>query len=188
VQKIGIYGGTFDPIHHAHLILARAALEEFGLDHLLFILAASSPHKSSPHAPAESRLEMLRAAIVNENYFAIDDCELRRPPPSYTIDTIEQLAKRYSDAELFFLLGDDNLPSLPSWKRFDELRKLVSFIILRRAKIPLQHQYRAVEMRIEISSTEIRERVAKERSIRYLVPEAVEEIIRAQQLYREVRK
>ena len=92
MKKIGIYGGTFDPIHHAHLLLARDALEMLGLDVVIFVPAAISPlKKTAPVASGELRLAMLRAAIMGESKFSVDDCELRRPPPSYTIDTIEKV-------------------------------------------------------------------------------------------------
>lgn len=188
MQKIGIYGGTFDPIHLAHLILARDALEELELNKIIFVPAAISPQKPAPFATAELRLEMLRVAIDSASSFEIDDCELRRAPPSYTIDTIEQLAKKYPRSELFLLVGDDNLPSLPTWRRFNDLRQIVRFVVLPRAKTPVSHEYISVGRRIEISATEIRNRVARGRSIRYLVPEAVQEIIGRERLYREVAK
>ena len=92
MKKIGIYGGTFDPIHHGHLILARDAIETLDLEKMIFVPAAESPHKTGVSAaPPESRLEMVRRAIEGEAKFAVDDCELRRPPPSFTIDTVELL-------------------------------------------------------------------------------------------------
>ena len=115
MKKIGIYGGTFDPIHHAHLILAREALEQFELDEVIFIPAALSPHKlgQEPTSPA-IRVEMLRAAIKGETRFCLDELELQRPPPSYTIDTVEQFRRRWPDAQLSYCLGSDNLPRLPT--------------------------------------------------------------------------
>jgi nicotinate-nucleotide adenylyltransferase len=186
LNKIGVYGGTFDPVHHAHLILARAAAEGFGLEKVIFVPAATSPFKNAPAASEKSRLQMLRAAIAAEALFEIDECELQRPPPSYTIETVEFLRKKHSGAELFLLLGDDNLAGLPDWKRFKELREMVTFIVLPRAKSEVTHEYLKVDRRIDISATEIRERIAASRSIRYLVPPAVEEIIRLQHLYKEV--
>ena len=188
MQKIGIYGGTFDPIHIAHLILARDALEELQLEKIIFVPAAVSPQKPAPCATAELRLQMLRAAIEPAGPFEIDDCELRRPPPSYTIDTVEQLAKKYPKSELFFLIGDDNLRSLPGWRRFNDLRQIVTFVVLPRSISPVLHEYISVGRRIDISATEIRNRVARGQPIRYLVPEAVEEIISRECLYREVSK
>src|SRR5215468_509211 len=95
LKKIGIYGGTFDPVHHAHLILARDALETLGLDEVIFVPAAISPlKKAAPVASGELRLAMLRAAIKGEPKFEVDECELLRPPPSYTIDTVEEIRRR----------------------------------------------------------------------------------------------
>lgn len=188
MQKIGIYGGTFDPVHHAHLILARAALEKFALEKIVFVPARTSPAKSPAIAPVDVRLRMLRRAIEGETQFEIDDCELHRPPPSYTINTIEKLREKYSGAQLFLLIGDDNLAALPTWRRFADLQRMVRFIVLQRAPTPLPHEYLRMERRIDISATEIRKRIANGHSIRYLVPQAVEQIIRAQGLYREVTK
>jgi len=186
LSKIGIYGGTFDPVHHAHLILAREALEHFELDEMIFIPAAVSPHKlgQEPTPPAV-RVEMLRAAIAGENRFCLDELELQRPPPSYTIDTIEQLRHRWPDSQISYCLGSDNLARLETWHRFAELRKLVRFIVLDRSGSAPPGDYEIVRRPIDISSTEIRKRVATGRSIRYLVPPAVEEIIRRHQLYEE---
>jgi len=189
MRKIGIYGGTFDPIHHAHLILAREARESLGLEKVTFVPAAVSPDKDSPVAPAEMRLSMLRAAIEGEAAFAIDDCELRRPPPSYTIDTVEAICSRESNAEIFYLIGSDNVDALPKWHRFSDLRKLVQFVMLdRTGSAPAKHSYEVIRRKIDISGTDIRNRVASGRSIRYLVPPSVEEIIRRHNLYREPAK
>ena len=186
LKKIGIYGGTFDPVHHAHLILARDALEKLGLDEVIFVPAAISPlKKSAPIASGEVRLQMLRAAIKHEPKFAVDECELRRPPPSYTVDTIKELRRRESDAAIYCLIGEDNVEKLPSWHRFAELEKMVHFVVLDRRGQPASHCYRVIDRKIDISATEIRTRVASGRSIRYLVPSTVEDIIRREKLYLE---
>ena len=187
VLKIGIYGGTFDPIHFGHLILSRQACEELKLDQLIFVPAALSPSKKVPaKASGEFRLEMLRAAIQGQEDFIADDCELKRPAPSYTIDTVLQIRERDPDAELFWLIGADNVQGLRKWRRFDELERLVQFVILDRGRAKKTPQvYPVVQRNIDISATEIRNRVASGRSIRYLVPQAVDEIIRREKLYRE---
>jgi nicotinate-nucleotide adenylyltransferase len=187
MKKIGIYGGTFDPIHHGHLILSRQACEELKLDQLIFVPAALSPFKKDPaKASGELRLSMLRAAIQGQKDFIADDCELQRPPPSYSIDTVLKIRERDPNAELFWLIGADNVSGLKKWHRFDALEKLVQFIVLDRGCAEeAAHKYPVVRRNIDISSTEIRNRVASGRSIRYLVPHAVEEIIRREQLYRE---
>jgi len=185
LRKIGIYGGTFDPIHHGHLILAREALEAIGLDKVIFVPAAISPFKDPPVASAAVRLSMLRAAIDGETAFAVDECELERPSPSYTIDTVENIRKRHPDSQIYCLIGEDTVPSLPKWHRFAELEKLVRFVVLDRTGSQAKHSYEVVRRNIDISATQIRNRVASGRPIRYLLPPPVEEIIRRHNLYRE---
>ena len=131
------------------------------------------------------RSSMLQAAIEGEMGFAVDDCELQRPPPSYTIDTIEEIRRREGDVEIYSFIGEDNLAALGKWHRFAELEKLVRFVVLDRTARGTNHPYATVNRRIDISAAEIRKRVASGQSIRYFVPRAVEEIIRCQQLYRE---
>jgi nicotinate-nucleotide adenylyltransferase len=187
-MKIAIYGGTFDPVHHGHLILAREALENLGLDKVIFIPAAVSPFKTAPVASGETRLSMLRAAIEEETGFSEDDCELRRPPPSFTIDTVNEIRKREAGSEIYCLIGDDNVRELPKWHRFVELKKIVRFVVLDRTGGAAHHGYSVIRRRIDISATEIRKRVASGQSIRYFVPHAVEEIIRREKLYQEQAK
>jgi nicotinate-nucleotide adenylyltransferase len=189
LKKIAIYGGTFDPVHHAHLILARDTLEKLGLNEVIFVPAAFSPlKKSAPVASGELRLAMLRAAIKGESKFSVDACELRRPPPSYTIDTVEELRRRTSHTAIYCLIGEDNVDRLTNWHRFPELEKMVHFIVLDRTGQPRIHSYPVIERKIDISATEIRKRVASGRSISYLVPPAVEEIICREKLYLEHSK
>jgi nicotinate-nucleotide adenylyltransferase len=185
VKKIGVYGGSFDPIHNGHLILAREARQQLDLENIIFVPAAKSPFKNPPAASVEMRLSMLRAAMEGEEGFSVDDCEARRGPPSYTIDTIEAIRLREGDAEIFCLIGDDNLPALGKWHRFAELEKMVRFIVLNRTGDRTPHQYQFLPRKIDISATDIRNRIASGQSIRYLVPPSVEEIIRRQNLYRE---
>ncbi len=184
-QKIGIFGGTFDPIHHGHLILARAAIEKFQLDCIIFVPAALNPHKCEPGAaPGFLRMEMLRAAIDGEKHFTVSDLELRRDPPSYTIETVENIATQNPGATLHLLIGGDNASKLPTWHRYNDLAKLVQFILLNRPgsshEIP---GFLHLDRLFDISATEIRNRVAKNLSIRYLVPESVRAIIETHKLY-----
>lgn len=186
MRRIGIYGGTFDPVHYAHVILAREAIELLDLDKIIFVPAALSPHKQDrPPTPSRVRLEMLHAAIAGEPRFTVDELELRRPPPSFTIDTVEEFRRANPADEVFLCIGSDNLPRLHTWHRFDDLRTLVRLVVLDRGTAALEGDYEIVRRPIDISSTEIRNRVATGRPIRYFVPPAVEEIIRREQLYQE---
>ncbi|HVI78973.1 MAG TPA: nicotinate-nucleotide adenylyltransferase [Candidatus Acidoferrum sp.] len=186
LKKIAIYGGTFDPVHHAHLILARDAIETLGLDKVILVPAAISPlKKSAPVASGEVRLEMLQAAIKGEPEFEADECELLRPPPSYTIDTVEEIRGRESEASVYCLIGEDNIEQLPQWHRFADLEKIVRFVVLDRSGKQPSHSYQLIRRRIDISATEIRRRVAQGESIRYLVPDSVDHIIQREKLYRE---
>jgi nicotinate-nucleotide adenylyltransferase len=189
LKKIAIYGGTFDPIHHGHLIVARDALERLGAQKVIFIPAKVSPlRKTAPVARDEIRLSMIQAAIENEPGFAADDCELRRPPPSYTIDTVAEIRRRKGDAKIYCLIGEDNVGKLPKWRRFADLEKMAHFVVLDRTGKQPAHPYPVIHRKIDISATEIRKRVATGRSIQYFVPSAVEEIIRREKLYLEQEK
>jgi nicotinate-nucleotide adenylyltransferase len=187
-MRIGIYGGTFNPVHHGHLILARQALEEFKLDRLVFVPAAESPFKIQNHsAPAGDRLAMLRLATAGEDRFSVDALEIERGGISYSIDTVKMFRNRDPGAELFFLVGEDNADRLTEWHRFEELKKLVYFAVLSRSEDFQSPEYPVVQRRIEISSTEIRNRVANQESITYLVPESVKHYIEQHQLYQGER-
>ena len=184
MKKIGIYGGSFDPIHHGHLILAREALETLDLDEVIFVLAAQSPHKTSQETTDSAvRWKMLTAAIADEPGFSASRLEIDRPPPSYSVETVEALRAAHPEVEFLFLIGEDNLPQLPEWHRFDDLRRLVQFVVLDRSGTTVAEGYPIVRRKIDISATTIRKRVASGRSIRYLVPEAVERIIRRENIY-----
>jgi nicotinate-nucleotide adenylyltransferase len=186
LRKIAIYGGTFDPIHNAHLILAREALERLQLERVVFVPAAVSPHKLAQRsASAVARVEMLQAAIEGEPRFEVDELELNRPPPSFTFDTVEEFRRREPDAEIVCLIGSDNLARLQTWHRFAELQKLVEFVVLERGEGRSESNYRTIRRLIDISATDIRNRVATGQSVRYLVPPAVAEIIQSRALYQE---
>lgn len=189
MKKIGIYGGSFDPVHHGHLILAREAREALNLEKIIFVPAALSPFKARPAvATADMRLKMLHAAIEGEEGFGIDDCELRRSAPSWTIDTVLEIRKRETESELYLLIGEDTVATLGRWRQINELKEFVRFVVLDRTGSQTQSDYQIVRRKIDISATEIRNRVAHGQSIRYLVPAAVEKIIQREKLYREQSK
>ena len=183
--RVGLYGGTFDPIHHGHLILARDAVETLQLDRLIFLPAAISPHKLASHpTPAAIRREMLGAAMNGESGFFMDDREIYREGPSYTVETVEALRNEMPGAEIFYLIGEDHLPKLSTWHRFSELRTMVEFVVFGRGHVFAGfEEFRRIERRLDISATEIRARVARGASIRYLVPEKVRELIEHHHLY-----
>jgi nicotinate-nucleotide adenylyltransferase len=128
---------------------------------------------------------MLRAAIEGETRFCMDTIELERSGPSYTVDTIEALRAREPGAEFVCLIGEDNVAQLPTWHRFPDLSRIVQFAVLDRTGLETEHSYPIIRRHLDISATDIRNRVARGESIRYLVPPAVEKIIRERQLYRE---
>ena len=187
-MRLALYGGTFDPVHHGHLILARDALEQLALDRVVFIPAGLSPHKlaTSP-ASAALRREMLTAALADEPGFVLDDSELTSTGPSFTIDTVERVHAAHPGAQLFYLIGADNLRELHTWRRIEDLRRLVEFVVFGRGDHEKQgpDSFRTLSRRIDISATDIRQRVAHGQSIRYLVPEPVRSLIAAHHLYQD---
>jgi nicotinate-nucleotide adenylyltransferase len=187
-MRIGIFGGTFDPIHTGHLILARDALESLDLQRVIFVPNHRSPHKETYAAsPAELRNAMVGAALEGEAGFVRDDTEVRRGGSSYAIETVLHLRELHPEADFFYFIGEDNLEQLHTWRRIDELHYLVQFVVLARGEGGTAHPYITLQQRrIDISSTEIRQRVAKGESIRYLVPDKVHAMILEHQLYREV--
>ena len=183
--RLGLYGGSFDPIHHGHLILARQTLEELSLDRVIFIPAAESPFKENQScASAADRLAMVQLAVLAEPAFFVDALEIHRSAPSYTIDTARTYRGKYPGDALFFLVGEDHISTLPKWNEFGELERLVQFVILSRSDLRLKVDYPVVQRRLDLSSTEIRNRVANDLPITYLVPEAVVNYIAEHQLYR----
>lgn len=184
-MRIALYGGTFDPIHHGHLVLAREALERLELDRVVFIPAARSPFKPGvASSTGPLRLKMIQAAIEGEQSFAVDDTEITRGGTSFTIDTVSEIRSRHPGAELFWLIGQDHVRELPKWHRYTELRELLHFIVFTREgySVPTE-RFRVITRQLDISATDIRSRVARGLSIRYLVPEAVRSLIVQHRLY-----
>ncbi|MFA7344386.1 MAG: nicotinate-nucleotide adenylyltransferase [Terrimicrobiaceae bacterium] len=185
LRNLGLFGGSFNPIHHGHLILAREAMETLGLDRVIFIPSGISPHKlTRPPAPAKLRCQMVEASVRGEAGFGWDDCEIRRPGPSFAIDTVREMAARHPGAGLYFFIGEDNLASLHTWKDIAALRSLVTFVVLSRGLGTPDRGAAVISRTIDISSTDIRNRIARGLSVRYLVPGPACEMISQHRLYR----
>ena len=184
-MRTGIFGGSFDPIHHGHLILARAAREKLGLDGIVFIPAHQSPHKTEgTPASAEDRLAMIQLAIAGEDGFEVADLELHRPLPSYTVDTLRELQTSHPNDEFVLLIGADNASKFETWCEPDEIRRRAQIVVLDRAHHDIPGEWPVVRRLVDLSSTDLRARVSAGRSIRYLTPDAVCDYIRAKGLYR----
>lgn len=189
-MKLGLYGGSFDPLHNGHLLVAQAAMEEACLDRLVFIPTAQSPFKTAGVAqPADLRLRMLRMALAGVTWADVDDQEVRRGGVSYTITTVSNYAKHFPEAELFYLIGADNVEALPSWRSAMELAVLSRFLIIPRPGVepcglpqPFRGQLLAGTP-AAISSSGIRERIRSGKSIRHLVPGPVGDVIMNNRLY-----
>jgi nicotinate-nucleotide adenylyltransferase len=187
--RLGLYGGTFDPVHHGHLLLARDVLEQLHLDAIIFVPCAQSPFKSrKPRVTDARRLAMLRLAVKTNDRFWVTRCELDRPAPSYAIDTASEIQQAFPRAKLFWLIGADQLADLDRWHRSEELRALVTFVLLPRkddtASTPPDSVLGLPQpRRVDISATEIRHRVKSRLPIDHLVPVPIEAYIKRHGLY-----
>lgn len=190
-MRTGVFGGTFDPPHLGHLVAASDACGALGLDRVLFVPSAHPPHKRGRvRTPAETRLEMVRAAIAGDPRFAADPRELGRPGPSYTVDTLRELRREAPDDELFLLLGADALRDLPTWREPAGVAALARLVVLHRAGegAPEDAPYPALPVavtRVDVSATEVRRRAGAGETIRYLVPDPVRAIVEREGLYRD---
>ncbi len=198
MERIGILGGTFDPPHTGHLILAQHAVDAIGLSRLFFVPAANPPHKQQEaKTPVEHRLAMLDCATADNPQFGISRVDVDRPGPHYSVDMVRLLQDQYPHAELYFVMGGDSLRDLPKWNRPQELIRLCRIAVMRRPQSVISrdmHRETLPELAdrltivdaplIDISSTAIVARCAAGYSIRYLVPDAVIAYIKEHQLYR----
>ncbi len=204
MKRLALFGGSFNPIHLAHLVLAEWARDALELDQVLFIPAGEPPHKREQKLVAgHHRLRMVRLAIADHRAFGVSDIELNRDGPSYSIDTVTDMRRKVGNtAEIYFLIGSDSLADLPGWHRVRELVRLCTIVTLTRPRVRmpkvsdlaprigkkaaerlLAHTIRMP--RLEISASDLRKRVVQGKSIRYLVPDAVREYIRKHGLYRD---
>ncbi len=200
-ERIGILGGSFNPVHTGHLVMAQDALDHFGLQRVIWMPAAQPPHKPSPLlAPAADRLEMLRLAVQGDARFEVSDDEIQRGGVSYTVDTVRRLREQRPEAEIHLIIGGDTLWELHTWKDIATVRSLCQVVTVARPgsaaerrnpdQLNLPEPWPRTLMAnvvtghlVEISSSDIRQRVSRGQSIRYLVPDAVERYIHSRHLF-----
>jgi nicotinate-nucleotide adenylyltransferase len=198
-RRLGILGGTFDPIHHGHLVAAQEAYHQLGLDLVLFVPAGNPPHKPAhPISAADHRLSMVELAIAGKPQFALSRVDVDRPGPCYTVDTLVLLRKEWGHGRTFFFIeGADSLAEITTWYRPDRLIELSELAVVQRPGAELDLERLEEELpglgarlhwvhmpQLEISSSELRARVRDGRPISYLLPESVEAYLREQGLYR----
>lgn len=193
-MKIGIFGGTFDPIHRGHLQLAQNARAQFSLDQVIFVPAYQPPHKQAllSLTPAQDRYEMVRLAIEGESFFKISDCELKRKGVSYTFDTISEFEKKYPHGTFFLILGKDAFEGIDTWHRAAELKKKVRFLVAKRGncevRVPEGARVEWIEMPLcPISASGIREAIRQGRKVDDHLSPKVLQYICEHPLYRAVR-
>ncbi len=195
LRRIGLFGGTFDPPHNAHVALARLALTELGLDELRWIPAGQPWQKARQITPAAHREAMVRLAMDNEPRFVLERCEIRRAGPSFTLDTVRELQAAQPDAQWFLIIGQDQYAGLHTWRDWRELLSRVTLAVANRPRVAVEphpdvkaaaHQVVPLPM-LDIASTDIRARVAAGHDIGALVPVSVARYIEANHLYRAPR-
>ncbi len=191
IKRLGLFGGSFNPIHNGHLLIARMAFESLNLDRIFFIPAAKSPFKPEIElAPDKERLKLLRLALTGETKFEIDEQEINRKGISYTIDTVRNYKKKFPHDELFYIIGADHLNILPKWKEAGELAKLVQFAIFSRPgenNLEIPFPFKGIVITgfsFSASSTIIRDRIKNNLPIKWLVVDAVAEAINNSKLYK----
>lgn len=190
MKKIGLFGGTFDPVHLGHLLMARAAMEQMGLDKVIFIPSCVPPHKKTPTLfTADDRMKMVRMAIKGIAEFEVSDFEINKGGKSYSVDTVRHFCELSGSLDkMFFIVGGDAIKHLDTWKDVDILKSMCSFVSVNRPGYPRGQEtlkYHEVTMNgIEMSSTEIRKRILSGKSIQFLVPDKVLGYIKRHHLYK----
>jgi nicotinate-nucleotide adenylyltransferase len=192
--RVGLLGGTFNPIHYGHLVLAEEARELLRLDEVWFMPVAEPPLKDEPElAPAQDRLRMVALAVADQPQFRASDLEIQRGGKSYTVDTLRALRQQHGEGVAwYFIVGADAAEQFASWRGIDDVLKLCRFVVARRPGYQRQIVLPGVDMidipLLNISATDIRQRLAQQRSIRFLVPEAVRRYLMDQALYQTPTK
>jgi len=198
-MRVGLFGGTFDPVHFGHLLMAEQCREHCRLDEVWFLPSGLPPHKQqAPITEGGQRVEMLRLATAGHSVFQVNDLELKRDGPTFTVDTLSELAAQEPGRELFFLIGGDSLNDLPTWREPERIAELAVIVAANRGDVALPSQTEltsllgeAVANRVQlvtmpgmdVSATDIRRRVREGKSIRYMTPRAVEVYIHQHGLY-----
>jgi nicotinate-nucleotide adenylyltransferase len=189
-MRIGILGGTFNPVHAGHLMLAEEALSKLKLEKIIFVPTFMPPHKTvESRVKPQDRLKMVKLAIEGNASFEVSTFEIDSKKKSYSIDTLREFRKRYGDdAQLYFITGSDALKDLFSWKDINDIFKISKFIVANRPGYPVKEVPEGIDTvvisPIEVSSEDIRRRVREGKSIRYLVPEKVRSYIEEHRLYK----
>ncbi|MCA1009749.1 nicotinate-nucleotide adenylyltransferase [Halobacillus halophilus] len=186
MKRIGILGGTFDPPHQGHLIMAEFTRSEMDLDEVWFLPSHIPPHKQKAAVSAEARLSMVEKAVEDNPHFKVCNAELTRKGTSYTVDTMKYLMEQFKDHTFFFIIGGDMVEHLPKWNRIDELNSIVEFVGIKRPGYdwnPPMPVHKVEIPLMDISSSNIRRRLSSLKSVRYLVPESVNLYIKEHQLY-----
>ena len=188
-MKIGILGGTFNPVHYGHLILGEQVLTQLKLDRVIFVPTFLPPHKTDKGVVvASDRLKMIGLAVGGNKHFTVSDVEIQRKGKSYTVDTLREIKKQYPNSGLYFICGSDLVAEIPTWKNVDQIYKLACFVLAKRPGFGKRLSGRSFlkinVAQVDISSSLIRHLVKQRRSIRYLTPDSVIRYIEKNKLYR----
>lgn len=199
-MRLGLFGGTFDPIHLGHLVLAEQCREACQLDSVWFVVAGAPPHKMGERTSVDHRLEMARIAVAGNRAFEVSEIETKRPGPHYSVETLAEVKRQRPEDELFFLIGADSLVDLPGWRQPEGIARLATVVVVNRPGIdpertaalpafgPGTFPLKSVTIPpIGIASNDLRRRMSEGRSIRYMVPRGVEAYIEANGLYGTTR-
>ncbi len=191
-KRIGIFGGTFNPVHFGHLAIAAAAFEQAGLNHVIFIPAHVPPHKNQEDIiDSRLRYEMIMQAISNNSNFSVSDIEIKKNEISYSVETLSSLKEKYPNSELFFIIGSDSVPELKTWRLIDQIFKLCWFVVARRPDFENFDKSDLPENSIilngtypDISSTFIRNQIKQGQAVDDLLPKTVIQFIEQNELYK----
>jgi nicotinate-nucleotide adenylyltransferase len=187
MKKIGILGGTFNPPHIGHLVLAQEMLEQLELDKIFFVPTNNPPHKKVKQLEPKKRFFMTKLAVAENPNFKVLDLELKRKGKSYTVDTIVELRNKYPKDKFYLIIGSDLAKDFKKWKNPEKIKKMVTIIVAKRRgnSFRISRSFKQVDIiQVELSSSQIRERIKNQKTIKYLVPKAVENYIKKNNIYK----